>query len=331
MGARTWTLRSLAGAAILGCVAANAAAQVQSSPPSGQVLPAGAAPKAVAGKVAAVVNGEEITMAELENVLKRQPPEVMAMTEKDKLAVRRIALATIIDDVLRHQFLHKVSKPVSKGDIDKKMTEMTDMLKSQGKNIDDFFKLTGETPESLRTSIGYQLQWTAYCNAVGTDEVLQKYYAANKDFFDGVMVETSHIVKRLPPDATEQDIAKARQDLQAIRKDIAEGKTDFATAAKSYSQCESAPRGGQIGCIPRKGVVDEPFAKAAFALKVGEVSDVVQTSFGLHLIKVTDRKPGKPSEFSAVKEKVRMMYSDELDESILMEMRKTAQIKSMIE
>jgi len=331
MGARTWTVRSLAGAAILGCVAANAAAQGQTSPPPGQVPPAGTAPKAVAGKVAAVVNGDEITMVELENVLKRQPPEVMAMTEKDKLAVRRIALATIIDDVLRHQFLHKVSKPVSKGDIDKKMTEMTDMLKSQGKNIEDFFKLTGETPESLRTSIGYQLQWTAYCNAVGTDEVLQKYFAANKDYFDGVMVETSHIVKRLPPDATEQDIAKARQDLQAIRKDIAEGKTDFATAAKSYSQCESAPRGGQIGCIPRKGVVDEPFAKAAFALKVGEVSDVVQTSFGLHLIKVTDRKPGKPSEFSAVKEKVRMMYSDELDEAILMEMRKTAQIKSMIE
>jgi peptidyl-prolyl cis-trans isomerase C len=318
MRARKWTVASLAGAAILAFAAAQAGAQ--------GTAPASAPPAAQAGKPAAVVNGEQITTAELEAVLKRQPPQATAMPEKMQIAVRREALAVLIDEMLLHQFLRKNCTPVAKADIDKKLAEFSDMLKAKGKTMDDFFKDTQETPEELRTSVGYQLQWTAYCSTKTTDQALQKYYADNKDFFDGVMVEVSHIVVRVQPGAPANEVAAARERLKKLRQDILDKKIDFAEAAKKYSECESAPRGGEIGCISRKGI-DEAFAKAAFALPVGQVSDVVQSGFGLHLIKVTDRKSGKPSDFATVKDKVRLLFMEELDESILQEMRNAAKIE----
>src|SRR5262249_56914362 len=97
-----------------------------------------------------------------------------------------------------------------------------------------------------------------------------------------------------------------------LRAQILGDKTDFAAAAKAYSQCPSASDGGDVGTFPRKFVVDENFARAAFALKPGEVSGVVQTDFGLHLIKVTERKPAQPSDFNKIKDDVREIYLDDL-------------------
>jgi peptidyl-prolyl cis-trans isomerase C len=318
MRARRWTIASLAGAAILGCATADVTAQA--------TPPASTPPAAKAAKPAAVVNGEEITMAEVEAVLKRQPPQPTAMPEKMQIAVRREALAMLIDEMLLHQFLRKNCQPVSKADVDKKMAELSEALKAKGKTLDDFYKDTQETPEELRTSVGYQLQWAAFSNARATDQALEKCYTENKDFFDGIMVEASHIVLRVSPGAPANEVAAARERLHKLRQDILDKKIDFAEAAKKYSECESAPRGGEIGCISRKGI-DEAFAKAAFALPVGQVSDVVQSGFGLHLIKVTDRKPGKPSDFAGAKDKVRLLFMGELDDSILQQMRSTAKIE----
>ncbi len=319
MGARKWTLAGLATAAILGGASGQIQAQVAPKPT--------AAAPAATGK-AAVVNGEDISMAELEAVMKRAPQEVMARPESERVAVRRIALETIIDDVLRHQFLREKGPVVAKADIDAKLADLADMLKKKdGKTLEDFYKDTGETPESLRTGIGYQLQWIAYLNAVGTDEALLKYYTANKEFFDGAMVEASHIVLRLPEGTVGSKAELAKRDqLSQLRKAIVEGKMTFEQAAKQYSEDESGARGGAIGCFGRRFSTEEEFAKAAFALPVGQISDVVQTGMGLHLIKVTDRKPGTPSDFKAIKEKVRLYFGGDLDQQILAEKRQTAKI-----
>ena len=85
--------------------------------------------------------------------------------------------------------------------------------------------------------------------------------------------------------------------------------------------------GGDVGSFPRKFVVDENFARAAFALKPGEISGVVQTDFGLHLIKVTERKAGQPSDFSKIKEDVKEIYLDDMRLNILAQLRKEAKIE----
>src|SRR5205807_109095 len=106
----------------------------------------------------------------------------------------------------------------------------------------------------------------------------------------------SHILVRLSPTASEAEQKDMRARLAALRQDIVAGKIDFAEAAKKYSQDTLAANGGDMGYFPRKMVVDELYARTAYSLKVGEVSPLVQTEFGLYLIKMTDRKPGTPSE-----------------------------------
>jgi parvulin-like peptidyl-prolyl isomerase len=89
----------------------------------------------------------------------------------------------------------------------------------------------------------------------------------------------------------------------------------------------TAPTGGDVGFFPRKFVVDEAFARAAFSMKTGEVSDVVQTGYGLHLIKVTERKAGEASDFAKTKDDVRQVCEEDMRQTILARMRADAKIK----
>ena len=80
-----------------------------------------------------------------------------------------------------------------------------------------------------------------------------------------------------------------KSEAEALRQKIIDGEITFEDAAKKYSQCPSREEGGDLGFFPR-GVMAGPFEKAAFSLPVGEISQPVETRFGWHLIKVTDRK-----------------------------------------
>jgi len=74
-------------------------------------------------------------------------------------------------------------------------------------------------------------------------------------------------------------------------------------------------------------MVEEPFAKAAFALKVGEMSQVVTTDYGYHIILVTDRKASTPSDFEQVKDDVRDCLMEEIRQNTLLELRRTAKVE----
>src|SRR5207237_10493545 len=149
----------------------------------------------------------------------------------------------------------------------------------------------------------------------------------NRDFFDRVAVRASHIVLRVSAGASEGEREQARSQLRALRQEIVSNKMDFAEAAKKYSQCTSAPNGGVIGYFPRKLAVEERVGKAAFGLKVGEVSDVVETDYGLHLIKATDRKPGQASDYNKIKDEVRELCVEEMRLAVLAQQRKAAHIE----
>ncbi len=124
-----------------------------------------------------------------------------------------------------------------------------------------------------------------------TDEDVAAYYRENqKQFSKPELVKASHILidtRRLKTDDEKQAARKKAEDLAAKAK--APG-ADFAALAKEHSSCPSKAKGGDLGFFARQGPMVEPFAAAAFAMKPGEVSDVVETQFGFHIIKVTDRK-----------------------------------------
>ncbi|MCI0456320.1 MAG: peptidylprolyl isomerase [Gemmataceae bacterium] len=313
--------------------AAPAAPQAPAQAPAAPQVPAKApaqpihAPTPAADKPAAVVNGESIPMAEVLAVLNQQPPPSQPLNEAQKREVATSAVQMLIEDLLMRQFLRKNAQPAPPAEVGKELAELQEDLKKSKLSMQDFLKESGQTLEQLRADIAARVQWKGYISPRTTDQVAKTYYDQNKLFFDKVLVRASHILIRVAANATPADRQAAQQKLQALRQEIVANKIDFAEAAKKYSDCPSKQNGGDIGPFPYKFAVAEPFARAAFAMKVGDVSDIVATEFGLHLIKVTNRENGQPSEFEKVKEQVKTIHAQEVYQAIILEQRRTAQVQ----
>lgn len=288
----------------------------------------------VAEKPAAVVNGEAIAVAEVKALLDQRPSPV-ALTEAQKRELRQTAVDMLVDDLLMRQFLRKNAQTPNPAEVAKEMAELLEALRKQTppKTLDQFLREGGQTEAQLRTDIAARLQWKTYLTSRLPDAAVKSYYDANKVFFDKVFVRASHILVKLAANATPAEKQAAQAKLSAIRQEIMAGKLDFTVAAKTYSDCPSKEKGGDIGPFPYKFVVVEPFAKAAFSLRVGDVSDVVATEFGYHLIKATDRTAGEPSNFDTLRETVREVYAQELElyQNILSEQRKTSRIEVFLQ
>lgn len=140
--------------------------------------------------------------------------------------------------------------------------------------------------------------------AAVTDEELTKYYQDHKSKYVNVeRRETSHILLNMPAESTEDQKKVARDKAKSLLEKLRAG-ADFAALAKTESQDPgSADKGGDLGFIDRQSVV-APFADAAFALKEGEISDVVESEFGLHIIKLNKIQPEAGMPFDKAKAQV---------------------------
>jgi peptidyl-prolyl cis-trans isomerase C len=278
-------------------------------------------------KPVAVVNGEAIPRAEFDAVFKLRPQAVIPLAAALQRQIHEQIVAMLVDEVLLRQFLAKNAPPADPGAVEKQFTALVDSLKAQGKSLADYCKENQQTERQVKANIEAMQRWNAYTAKAVTDTAVQQYYAQNRDFFDKVTVRCSHIVLRVPAAAPPPERSEAERRLNELRAKITGGQMNFAEAAQQYSHCPTAPKGGDLGFIFRKWMVEEPFAKAAFALKVNEVSGIVATDFGLHLILVTERKPGEPSDFANVKDDVRDCCTEEMRLNLLTELRKAAKIE----
>jgi peptidyl-prolyl cis-trans isomerase C len=280
-------------------------------------------------KPMAVVNGVPITAAEVEAVVKMGDPSPVALSQNQQRMRQMEALGLLIDNLLWRQYIARHTQPISPEELRKRVEEMKARLSEQSKSIADFCHDTHQTPEQLMAGITDHLRWTAYLRQHLSEAMVEKYYRDNKDFFDQVKVQASHIVIRLPQTCSEKEKTEARGKLEQIRKQLmSDPKADFAELAQKYSQDPTASQGGNVGEFLRKWVgLDESFARVAFALKPGEISDVVETDLGVELIKVTKRTPGKPSEYTKIKEVVREFCAEDLRQQILVRERKAARIE----
>jgi peptidyl-prolyl cis-trans isomerase C len=277
--------------------------------------------------VAATVNGEKITVEEVDAVLKHTLP-LTPLTTAQQRQMRIEILADLVDDVLVRQFLRKNAPKVDPAEIDAQLKAFGEKLQKEGKSLGAWLKETGQTEAQVRESWTSAMQLTGYVKGIATEEQLKAYFNANRDHFDRVEVKVRHIVLRVGKNTTPVERAAAKEKLEALRAEIAAGKLDFAAAAKKHSHCPSAAVGGDLGYILRKGgLMDEAFAKAAFALKTGELSGVVETEFGLHLIQVTDRKPGTPTTYDKAVTDVLDTYSDDFRAELIAKLRKQGQIQ----
>lgn len=282
-------------------------------------------------QVVAQINGEQITGAELENVLKMMGPSPIQVPANTKRQMERDALAMLIDDMLMQQFIRQSTTAVPEEVVTQKVTDFSNDLRKQGKSLQDFCKETMQTEAQLKRTFRLKLQWANFAASKITEEQVQNYYIQNKDFFDNNTINVSLIIMRTPPGTSAGERAKLKDTMGQVKAVIASGKMDFATAAKTYSQDPSGPQGGNLGFIPRKFALEEPLAVAAFRLAPGQMSDVLETEMGIHLIRVNDRKQGQPSDFKKIKEDVREFCSEEFFQETLARQRKAARIQVMLQ
>lgn len=131
-----------------------------------------------------------------------------------------------------------------------------------------------------------------------------RYYEKHleSDYSTPRRIRASHILKRVANDLKETEIKKIRASLEKVLAEIRTGK-NFADMAKKHSEDLSKKQGGDLGFFSYEAMV-APFSKAAFALKTGQVSGIVRSKFGFHIIKVTDEKPGQVKKLADVKKQI---------------------------
>ena len=139
-----------------------------------------------------------------------------------------------------------------------------------------------------------------------TAEDVETYYKENPQMFQQPeQVHARHILMKSGAEATSEAKATALAKAAAARKRAVAGE-DFAALATELSEGPSAPQGGDLGFFGRQQMV-APFADAAFALEVGQVSEVVETQFGYHIIKVEEKKPASTMTLDEVREPLEQM------------------------
>lgn len=311
-------------------------------PPAVPAPPPAPTPPPPPTAVAATVNGQQVMEMAVYRALRAVP-------DNKKAEARVEVLNFLIDNVLIEQYLKKQKIEVDPKDVDARVNEMREQLKKEKlefvKVLQDMFLTEAE----LREHMTAELRWEKFVNAQATEPVLKDLFAKNMDMFDGSLVHARHIL--LTPASDAKSTADARALLQGIRPQLDAAvnqalaklpansdnlarqkertrvmEETFGAYAKQHSACPSKERGGDVDWFPRVGSMVEPFAKAAFALKPGEVSDVVQTPFGLHLILCVDRKPGKEVKFEEARDMVKDVYAGKMREALVAQLRPAAKI-----
>jgi peptidyl-prolyl cis-trans isomerase C len=280
--------------------------------------------KAAVDGVAVTVNGRDITEnqleAEIEKMVTGRPP---AYLEKNREQIRRqvldgmIALSLVEEKikaanivVTEEEVLARIKEIAAQQKLS--LDEYKAMLQTRGMNFDEWkqqmrFELIIQFQKLIEAEMGDQL------NVTETDA--NNFYSANiKQFQVPEQVRASHILIQPdtadpntdPNEAKAKALAKAQDLLKQIKEDA-----DFAELAKATGGYPSAPRGGDLGFRPRGGGWDAVFEKAAFELKIGQTSDVVETQFGYHIIMVTDRKEASVTTFEQAKDNIIKMLKQQ--------------------
>ena len=194
----------------------------------------------------------------------------------------------------------------------------------------------GLTLEGLKKEIEKRIQriklisWAVKTESKVGEKELRDFYRKNIDRYRrNESYRPSHILFIVPKDATLEEIREIRKTCQKILEKIKAGE-DFGEMALLYSQDATARDRGDLGYF-KKGELLPAFEKEALRLQIGEVSGIVRTDFGFHLVKLLDRKGGDPPPFEEIKEKVQADYLEKDKEKALQQFISTLKEKSVIE
>jgi peptidyl-prolyl cis-trans isomerase C len=264
----------------------------------------------------AVVNGSVITQADYDREVRVAQTRFSRMgkpiSDSQLSAIKKEALERLIERELLYQESQKQGIKVDEAALDEKFKKrFPDEAKL--KNIMSSMNLTeADLRSEFRKgiSMGGLIEKKVIDKITVSASEARDYYDKQPELFkEPEKVRASHILIKVDSKANKTQKDEARKKLEKIKKKLKKGE-DFAALAKESSQCPTSAKGGNLGYF-RRGQMVKPFEEAAFALKPGEVSDIVETRFGYHLIKVTDKKPERTIPYREAKDKIKQRLKNQ--------------------
>jgi peptidyl-prolyl cis-trans isomerase C len=259
--------------------------------------------------VAVIVNGSTISRAEFDREAsvaeRRLTMRGKTLSDSELQAVKEETLERLIERELLYQASQEKGIEIDEAALDAK-------FKKQFPNQAEFNKILTNmnvTEAELKTrfikgmAIRQFIDQEFFQKATVTEEEMKSYYDTHPEAFkEPEQVQASHILVKVDPPGDDSKKTEARKKIEEVQQKLKKGG-DFAVLAKEYSQCPSKTKGGDLGYFQR-GKMVKPFEEAAFSLKPGETSDIVETKFGYHVIKVVDKKPEGIMPYEDVKGKI---------------------------
>lgn len=285
------------------------------------------------------MNNEDVKKAEFEAALRtieRRNQRPIPDERRDEI------LRSVLDELVTFTLLKQEAKArgivVTDAEVDQRLQELQQAtggeegfkkaLKDQDMTLE---RLRADTRTQL--AVGKLIEGHVASAPATTDAEAQEFYAKNPDqFTQPEMVRASHILIRVDQQADDATKKKARAKIDGVLKRARAGE-DFAALAKQNSEDGSAQMGGDLNYFPKEKMVPE-FAEAAFKLKTGEISGVVTTQFGHHIIKLTDRKAASTVPLDQVNERIKQVLTEQkkqqLADSYIAQLKQKSRVEVLI-
>lgn len=293
-----------------------------------------------ANKIVARVNDKEITAAELkraEKILIANKPGLQIQPALQKEFVKQV-----LNQEISSELLFQESRKLDIKDLDKQVEAKIAQVKNGFPDREKYAKQLGSIGLDEKTFADSIRRDIFIANLVNTkivptisvsDEEIKKFYDQNPaKFRQEEQVRASHILIGVDAKAGAEVKKAARDKAEKLRSELVNG-ADFATLARENSTCPSSKQGGDLGFFT-KGKMVPPFEQAAFALKPGELSTVVESQLGYHLIKVVEHKKAETIQFPAARNKIeeylKAQKTNLAVEVFVGELRKNAKVEVLL-
>ncbi|MBI5967860.1 MAG: peptidylprolyl isomerase [Deltaproteobacteria bacterium] len=305
------------------------------------LLPSSGARSEIVERIVALVNNEVITLSELEESGKRLFEQIQQGTlpseREEKLKKAR---AEVLDQLIENKLLEQEIKnkkiEVPERDVDAAIEDIMKANRLTENELKMALAKEGMTFSLYRRHLREDLGKMRLINReikskiVIKEEDLRRHHRENSiRYSDPLEVKVQQIFFPVPNWATEEEISRLRQEAQSILERAQTGE-DFAELASRYSKGPEAREGGVLGFFKPKELRPE-LEEVVFKMKPGEMSHVVRSPEGFHILRVLERKGGEPKSFAEVQTGIREEMVQAEAERQFQEWMKALKAKAYIE
>jgi peptidyl-prolyl cis-trans isomerase C len=345
---KNFVCSALAVTVLVGVAGCRKAPDTEEATPAETAAPAATAPAqpepvkpmpADLPPVLARVNDEEVTKADLDRLIRNMELSAgQPVPAERRDEILRSALDQLITYTALRQEIRSRNIAVPEPEVEANLAEMRKQFPTE-KDFEKALADRAMTMDRLRAdarvdmAINKMMEGEVALQPEATDAQVRDFYDKNPDKFkQDEAVRASHILIGVKPDADDATKQKARARAEGLAKQAKAG-ADFADLARKNSDDGSAQAGGDLNFFA-PGQMVAPFDRAAFAMEPGQISDVVETDFGYHVIKVTDKRAASTVPFEQASPRIRAFLTEEAKQAraqaFIDEIKKKAKIEVLV-